>query len=79
MENATHHRVRAGVAVPFNLVDEIELAEALGVSVNTLRAWRRKKIGVPFVKLNSAVRYDLEAVKRFIEANSVGVAEAAAR
>jgi hypothetical protein len=45
-------------------MDEIAAARLLGLSVATLRAWRHRKQGPPFVKFGRSVRYlpvDLQA------------------
>ena len=43
------------------LIREKKCAEALSVSVRTLRYWRRRKI-IPFFKVGALVMYDLEEV-----------------
>lgn len=47
---------------------EHEVAARLGLSVATLRAWRLKGKGPPFVRFGRAVRYLEEDVERFVEA-----------
>lgn len=41
-----------------------ELAEFLKVSRQAIYNWR--KIGLPFIKIGSRIRYDLEAVNEWI-------------
>jgi hypothetical protein len=46
---------------------ETEVADLLGLSVVTLRAWRHRRVGPPFMRFGRAVRYltcDLEAFIR---------------
>jgi Helix-turn-helix domain len=57
------------------LLTEKEAAELLGVSVNTLQAWRLRKCGPPYVKLIGSgtgpgrrpVRYRPEALEKYLE------------
>ncbi len=53
------------------LIPSSELATLLGVSQKTLERWRVEGGGPPFVKApgtRGAVRYDLDAVERWIRA-----------
>jgi len=43
------------------LIREKKCADALSVSVRTLRYWRRRKI-IPFFKVGALVMYDLSEV-----------------
>jgi DNA-binding transcriptional MerR regulator len=45
------------------LVREKQCAEALSVSVRTLRYWRQRRI-IPYFKVGALVFYDLEEVLR---------------
>jgi excisionase family DNA binding protein len=47
-----------------NYITTAELAEALKVSRQTLYDWRKK--GLPFIKIGSRIRFDLEAVNEWI-------------
>jgi DNA-binding transcriptional MerR regulator len=49
------------------LVREKNCAEALSVSVRTLRYWRRRKI-IPYLKVGALVFYDLDEVLRALRA-----------
>jgi Helix-turn-helix domain len=60
------------------LLNEFKAAEALGLSVHTLRQWRSERKGPDFVKMGAAVRYDGEALARFKEINTRRIPEAAA-
>ena len=46
------------------LLTEIDIAEHLGVSLQTVRRWRRERLGPPFVKMEASVRYRQEDVGR---------------
>jgi excisionase family DNA binding protein len=50
---------------------EHEVAQQLGLSVATLRAWRLKGKGPRFVRFGRAVRYLADDVERFVEASVV--------
>ena len=53
------------------LLNEKNLAKQLDLSVAKLRRDRFERRGLPYLKINRAVRYDLEKVKKFLEENSV--------
>jgi excisionase family DNA binding protein len=50
---------------------EREVAQRLGLSVATLRAWRMKQQGPRFVRFGRAVRYLSADVDRFIQDSMV--------
>jgi len=52
---------RVGTATPM-LMNEFDMAHALGVSIHFLRKDRRTTKQVPFIKLGDLVRYDVESV-----------------
>jgi hypothetical protein len=52
------------------MLDEIEVARVLAVSVAALRRWRREGRGPRFARLERCIRYDLRAVERFLAENS---------
>jgi predicted DNA-binding transcriptional regulator AlpA len=52
-------------------LNEIQVAEWLGLSVATLRAWRFRHRGPRFVRFGRAVRYLQTDVEAFIAANVV--------
>lgn len=54
--------------VPLN---ESQVAERLGLSVATLRAWRHRGTGPTFLRLGRAVRYLPSDVDEFIRASAV--------
>ena len=44
---------------------ENQLAERWGLSVKTLQDWRRKGMGVAYLKLGKAIRYPHEIVEKY--------------
>ncbi len=50
------------------LIDEHEAARILGLSVKTLRRWRWAGKPPNFVKIGSAVRYELAELRTLIDA-----------
>jgi predicted site-specific integrase-resolvase len=53
----------------FCLISPSETAKILGVSTSTLAKWRMTGLDGPaFVKLGARVKYDREAVRRFVAA-----------
>ena len=50
---------------------EHEVAERLGLSVATLRAWRLKRRGPRYVRFGRAVRYLTTDIERFVDACAV--------
>ncbi|WP_295387277.1 helix-turn-helix domain-containing protein [uncultured Thiodictyon sp.] len=73
MSNRSEHqrttRAPAPLAVP--LWDEAATADALGVKVRTIQAWRVRGGGPPFVKMGALVRYRPEAVAAWVEACTI--------
>lgn len=52
-------------------------ADYLGLSVRTLQAWRRKGTGPEYLKMNGAIRYETDALDKFIaESRRTNTAEA---
>lgn len=48
------------------LLEAEEVARILGVKKNTVRAWRSKKVGPPFIKILKTIRYRREDVEEFL-------------
>lgn len=60
-------------------LSETELSERLGIPVTTLRTWRNRRAGPPFVKIGPrAVRYSWQAVREYCDRNTVATVEGAA-
>lgn len=53
------------------LVSEIEAANILNLSVQTLRNWRNQRKGPPYVKIGRAVRYQMDDVSAYIDRHKV--------
>jgi hypothetical protein len=51
------------------LITEYDVAEILNVNVSTLRGWRRRGEGPPYLRLETSIRYDPQDVQRFIDAS----------
>lgn len=50
------------------LLNEVQAAPLLGLAVGTLRQERRRhRLGIPFLKIGTAVRYDPAELKRWID------------
>lgn len=58
-------RARIGLLMP------AELAEMLKVTEETLREWRRQKIGPDFVKVGKSVLYRETDVQQWLEMNVI--------
>lgn len=48
------------------LITRAELAEILSVKVRTIDSWS-SDYGLPRIKINSSVRYDLDEVMKWVE------------
>lgn len=64
---------------PDPLLTPDDVARLLGVSVNTLNAWRVQRVNLNFVKIGKLARYRTSDVQQFIDshvrkAGKVGVA-----
>ncbi|MDY0277864.1 MAG: helix-turn-helix domain-containing protein [Acholeplasma sp.] len=59
------------------IVSEKEAARILGISVHTMRARRFKGLPPEYLKVGKSVRYEREALERFLESCRVRVGEAA--
>jgi predicted DNA-binding transcriptional regulator AlpA len=57
---------------PDSLLTEVQAAELTQMSVRTLQAWRSRRAGPPFVQVGRAVRYRLQDLRVWIDANTVG-------
>jgi excisionase family DNA binding protein len=52
-------------------LSENEAAQQLGLSVATLRAWRLRRAGPPFVRFGRAVRYLQSELDKFVKKHTV--------
>lgn len=59
------------------IIDQRTLALSLGVTVGTLREWRRTGKGPPFARLEKAVVYRLEDVQAWIRSRLTSTPEKA--
>jgi excisionase family DNA binding protein len=67
----------ARAAARSELLTDVEAAERLGTSPNTLANWRAtRRVQVPFVKIGRNVRYRAADIEAFIAAHLVDVADA---
>lgn len=60
-----------GVSGQDRLLTAEEAATFFGVKPNTLAKWRTAGIGPAYVKVGSLVRYPQEAIKTFLEVNTM--------
>lgn len=61
------------MSAPPALLDEAAVAEYLGVPQTTLKAWRRRRQGPPYIQVNSKqlVRYRLRDVDQWLDEQRV--------
>lgn len=52
------------------LISTKQAAEILGTSEGTLKSWRSRGVGPEWVKLGSAVRYDIADLLDYIKRNT---------
>lgn len=53
------------------LLTDVELAEMLTLKVATVRGWRLKKQGPPYVKVGRMVRYSKDSVTQWLKEREV--------
>ena len=53
------------------LITESAAAEILNISVNTLKKHRGTKRGLPYVKIERLVRYDIDEINRYLSDNTI--------
>ncbi len=51
---------------PSPLLKEQEVAKMLRLEVSTLRRWRWEGRGIPYLKIEGAVRYDIAVVREYL-------------
>ena len=52
-------------------LNEKELSEVTGMALSTIRNHRAARKGIPYVKMQKSVRYDLDDVVRFMDGNKI--------
>jgi hypothetical protein len=52
------------------LIPEAHAAGLLGVAIHTLRNWRHRRVGPPYVKAEGAVRYTQPGLRTYVEART---------
>ena len=52
-------------------INEKEVSRITGIGIQTLRNYRSLRKGLPFVKLDRAVRYNFDDVISYMESNKV--------
>ena len=57
------------------LLNERQVSEQLGVTVQCLRRWRNERRELPFVKIGRLVRYQEADVKSLIQSRLVPIAK----
>lgn len=61
-----------GIAEQGQLLDEVELAEQLGVSRSTLQSWRYSGRGPRFIKIGRLIRYRNTDVDAYLRSQTRG-------
>lgn len=54
------------------LLDAADVADYLGIPVNSLKMWRYRRKGPPWLKLGRHVRYRQSALERWLDAQEEG-------
>ena len=52
-------------------VNEKALAKEMNLSVQTLRNWRHKGKGPPYIKIGRAVRYNIKDIEKYLKQNRI--------
>jgi predicted DNA-binding transcriptional regulator AlpA len=60
--------------LPERYLGPADVAELLGVPLATLYQWRSRRIGPPAFRIGRYLRYDPEAVRRWVESRTEEVA-----
>lgn len=53
------------------LLTPAEVVEMLQVSPDTLKTWRARQKGPPYIKVETAIRYDEEALRQWLRDRTV--------
>lgn len=65
-------RGAASTKIGASMIDEREVARLCGVSLSTVRRWRRQRQGPSFVKIGALVRYQPQDVEMWIHTRPAG-------
>ena len=68
--NTARGRMGRGMEVP-ELMTAPQTARILGVSTETLRKWRARRVCLPYVRVGRHIRYRASDVAAFIERGTV--------
>ena len=60
----------SGLPFKLNLMDTVQLAELLRNKVNTVEGWRLKGVGPRFIRVGRLIRYRLEDVETWLDAQT---------
>lgn len=52
-------------------INEIEVAQTLNLSVQTLRNWRNQRKGPPYLKIGRSVRYSVEDLVNYLNSKKI--------
>jgi predicted site-specific integrase-resolvase len=55
-----------------DLMTEIEVAELLRLTRQTLSRWRQEDRGPPFIQVEGSIRYQRETVQRWLDERTLG-------
>jgi predicted site-specific integrase-resolvase len=66
-------------ATPIASIESTDAAPMIGVNAATLKSWRRKGIGPPYVRFGNRVRYRLCDIEAWLDAHTVTPGKAAAQ
>ncbi len=53
------------------IITEKEAAIHLGLAVQTLRNWRYRRKGPPYLKISRAVRYKISDIEKFLQQHKI--------
>lgn len=52
--------------------NDVEVARRYGLALITIRTWRARKFGPPFIRLGRSIRYRIADVEAFAALNTIG-------
>jgi len=55
-----------------NLLEASEVASIIGIKKETLRSWRAKRVGPPFIKIQKTIRYDEDDLYEYLNNKAKG-------